>query len=93
MSILTEDPSQNATVAGASAANAVEPIATISTGSSFAVLQREVATPTKTAQRASATATTTLAVEVCESGRAKWRLMTALLQGIGSNRTEKDCGG
>ena len=81
-------------MAGASAANAVEPIPTISTGSSFAVHQREVATPTKTVQKASsAAATSTLAVEVCQSGRAKWRLMAALLQGIGTNRPDKDFGG
>ena len=76
----------------ASSANASDPIATIATGSSLALLQRDTATPTRTVQIPSSTVNTA-AVEASGGNCSKWHLMAMLLRGIGSDPPESNYGG
>jgi len=82
-------PRQNAAIASA---NASEPIATIATGSSLALLQRDTATPTRAIQIPSSTGTLA-AAEASGNSNSKWRLIAMLLQGIGADHPDSNYGG
>ena len=86
---VTDDIWQNV---GIVSANASEPIATIATGSSLALLQRDTATPTRAIQIPSSTGTLATA-EASGSNHSKWRLIAMLLQGIGADHPESNYGG
>lgn len=84
----TNNLCQNAAAVAASA-NASEPIATIATGSSLALLQRDMATPTRVIQVPSRTA----AVEGTGGSHAKWRLIAMLLRRMGADPPDSNYGG